>query len=67
MLMTDYPKGIEPSDLWVSQAVIAIAKLGGFLARKSDGEPGPTVIWRGWSVLQNTTRLGDVLLPQLYG
>jgi hypothetical protein len=28
-----------------------IAKLGGFLARKSDGEPGWTTIWRGWNRL----------------
>lgn len=31
----------------VYEAVIMIAKLGGFLARKSDGFPGVTVIWRG--------------------
>jgi len=29
------------------EAVVMIAKLGGFLARKSDGFPGVTVIWRG--------------------
>jgi hypothetical protein len=31
----------------IYEAVIMIAKLGGFLARKSDGFPGVTVIWRG--------------------
>ena len=31
----------------IKEAVIMIAKLGGFLARKSDGFPGVTVIWRG--------------------
>jgi hypothetical protein len=31
----------------VYEAVVMIAKLGGFLARKSDGYPGVTVIWRG--------------------
>ena len=31
----------------VHDAVVMIAKLGGFLARKSDGFPGVTVIWRG--------------------
>jgi hypothetical protein len=25
--------------------------LGGFLARKSDGEPGWQTIWKGWFVL----------------
>jgi len=31
----------------IYEAVVMIAKLGGFLARKSDGFPGVTVIWRG--------------------
>lgn len=35
----------------VSEVVVWIAKLGGFLARKSDGYPGVTVIWRGWKRL----------------
>lgn len=55
------------TDFSVSQAVIAIAKLGGFLARKHDGNPGPTVLWRGWSVLQNAARLGARFFPQTYG
>jgi len=33
------------------EAVVMIAKLGGFLARKSDGFPGVTVIWRGLTSL----------------
>lgn len=37
----------------VRQAVRWIAQLGGFLARKRDGEPGITVIWRGWQRLQD--------------
>jgi hypothetical protein len=37
----------------VSEVVIWIAKLGGFLARKSDGVPGVTVIWRGWQRLSD--------------
>ena len=28
-----------------------VAKLGGFLGRKSDGEPGWITIWRGWQKL----------------
>jgi hypothetical protein len=35
----------------IYEAVIMIAKLGGFLARKSDGFPGVTVIWRGLTSL----------------
>ena len=37
----------------VSQATVWIAKLGGFLARKADGAPGVTVIWRGWQRLND--------------
>jgi len=42
----------------IYEAVIMIAKLGGFLARKSDGFPGVTVIWRGLTSLY--TILGAV-------
>lgn len=37
----------------IRQAVRWIAQLGGFLGRKGDGEPGVTVIWRGWQRLQD--------------
>ncbi len=37
----------------VRQAVRWIAQLGGFLGRKSDGEPGVTTLWRGWQRLQD--------------
>lgn len=35
----------------VKEAIRMIAKLGGFLGRKNDGEPGMTYIWRGWEKL----------------
>lgn len=35
----------------VKEAIRMIAKLGGFLERKNDGEPGMTYIWRGWERL----------------
>jgi hypothetical protein len=34
------------------QAVRWIAQLGGFLGRRSDGEPGPIVLWRGLQQLR---------------
>lgn len=34
------------------QAVRWIGQLGGFIGRKSDGEPGVKVLWRGWEVFQ---------------
>jgi hypothetical protein len=35
----------------VREAIRMIAKLGGFLGRKGDKEPGMTTIWRGWEKL----------------
>lgn len=40
-------------DLTVGQFYREVAKLGGFLGRKSDGEPGWITIWRGWEKLNN--------------
>ena len=39
-------KGWTQSTFW-----IAIARLGGFIGRKSDGMPGWQTIWRGWQRL----------------
>ncbi len=41
----------------VRQAVRWIAQLGGFLGRKSDGEPGPTTLWRGLQQLEAMTKM----------
>jgi hypothetical protein len=43
----------------VHQATLWLARLGGFLARKHDGAPGVTVIWRGWQ------RLADIAAAYL--
>ena len=37
------------------QAVRWIARLGGFLGRRGDGEPGPIVLWRGLQQLRAIT------------
>jgi len=42
----------EPPKL--REAMRWIAQLGGFLARKCDGEPGMVTLWRGWQ------RLADI-------
>ena len=39
--------------LSVSQFVRGVAKLGGFLGRKGDGEPGVRALWRGYQRLQD--------------
>jgi hypothetical protein len=39
----------RPKRGWTNQSLlIAIARIGGFLARKHDGLPGWQTIWRGW-------------------
>lgn len=44
----------------LAEAVRGIARLGGFLGRTGDGEPGPTVLWRGLRRLEDIT-LGYLL------
>jgi len=39
----------------LGQTVRWIAQLGGFLARRRDGDPGPIVLWRGLHELQTLT------------
>ena len=42
----------RPRGGWTNQHfLVAVARLGGFLARKSDGNPGWITIWRGWRKL----------------
>lgn len=48
------------------QATRWLGQLGGFLARRSDKEPGPTHIWRGWQRLHDFTRMIKILRPSAY-
>ena len=42
----------KPKGGWThATALIAVARVGGFLARKGDGMPGWQTIWRGWNRL----------------
>jgi hypothetical protein len=45
------------------QAVRWIAQLGGFLGRKGDGEPGVTVLWKGFQHLVDTTAMYQIMRP----
>jgi len=40
----NFPKEVPT----IKKVVSWIAQLGGFLARKNDGDPGPITLWRGW-------------------
>ena len=39
----------------IADAIVLIAKLGGYLARKSDGPPGTLALWRGFKRLTDLT------------
>jgi hypothetical protein len=43
------------------EAIRWIAQLGGFLGRKSDGEPGMITLWRGWNKLTEIAELYEIL------
>jgi len=45
----------------VRQVVRWLAQLGGFLGRNGDGEPGVTVIWRGWQRLHDLATMWVVV------
>jgi hypothetical protein len=43
----------RPAGGWTYRSLlVSIARLGGFLARRGDGNPGWLTIWRGWRKLQ---------------
>ena len=50
----------------MQQSTLWIAQLGGFLARKGDGDPGITLIWRGLRKLADMTE-GARLGQNIYG
>jgi hypothetical protein len=45
------------------QAVRWIGQLGGFLGRKRDGEPGVTVLWKGFQHLVDVTAMYRIMRP----
>lgn len=49
ILKKRYPPKDQLTRRWLW---IAVAKLGGFMARKGDGDPGWLVLWRGWQTLR---------------
>jgi hypothetical protein len=56
-----FPK--QPPSL--NQAMRWIAQLGGFLARKGDGEPGSTTIWRGWERVMDMAEVFEIVTNEL--
>jgi hypothetical protein len=52
-----------PTPVDLRTAVRWIAQLGGFLGRRSDGEPGVQTLWRGYRRLEDLTALWEILHP----
>jgi hypothetical protein len=44
---------LNPSTITLKTFWHSVARLGGFLARKSDGDPGWQTLWKGWLRLQD--------------
>jgi transposase Tn5 family protein len=58
--MTPTPPATPPP---LRQAVHWIGRLGGFLARRGDGEPGVTVLWSGFQHLTDLTFMYRIMRP----
>ncbi len=55
---TKIPPEIAPT---AKEAVLYLAKLGGFLGRKGDGEPGVKVVWRGFRELDTVVQYANYI------
>ncbi|WP_013334785.1 IS4 family transposase [Gloeothece verrucosa] len=49
----------------IYQCVRWIARLGGFLGRKGDGEPGVMTLWRGWQRLMDYAAMWKLMVAVL--
>ncbi len=47
---------LPPTPPALHEVIVWIARLGGFLARKNDGQPGTITLWRGWKRLTDLTQ-----------
>lgn len=47
---------LPPKPPALREVIVWIARLGGFLARKNDGQPGAISLWRGWKRLTDLTQ-----------
>jgi len=52
-----------PTPPTLRQAVRWLARLGGFLERRGDGEPGVTVLWKGFQHLADLTTMYCIMRP----
>lgn len=59
VLQKKHPPPTTPPSL--REIVRLLAQLGGFLARKGDGEPGPETLWRGFKVLRQSMQALEIV------
>jgi hypothetical protein len=66
LLLTVLEKKLgPPHPRWSNRNLIrAIARVGGFIGRKSDGEPGWQTIWRGWQRLSWMCEGANLIVDQ---
>ena len=63
VLFKRFNKGANPSEEFsAKEAIIWIAKLGGYIGRNSDPPPGIISIWRGWTRLMNMVEDYKILI-----
>ncbi|WP_419234585.1 IS4 family transposase [Rickettsia endosymbiont of Nabis limbatus] len=51
----------------IKEAIILLGKLGGFMARKSDGLPGAMSLWRGYEILQESVMMLSIVSGKICG
>lgn len=49
----------------LSEAILMVATIGGFLGRPSDGVPGTETIWRGLQRLDDLTQMYKIIMNSL--
>jgi Transposase Tn5 dimerisation domain/Transposase DNA-binding len=58
-------KALPKNPPTLNEIIIMIAKLGGFLGRKSDGYPGPQVMWVGIQRMKDFALAWDIFGPSM--
>ncbi len=61
--LDDYQEKEASSNTYlVKDAIVLIAQMGGYLARKSDSPPGPKVLWQGLTQLYHILNAQEMLI-----
>ena len=64
LFCTVHKTNISPKEIpSIREAVNMVASLGGFIGRKQDGEPGVTVLWRGFERLSDLALMYKIMRP----